>query len=104
MVISRGTGTHNGDDACHESDVAPRHSAFGGLVRAIVQVTEHTDTRLRGIDRDTAHVRLVKSSDKGRERAIEVEAHSDGLTSGSVTIGVTTDERHSVLAVAAQTS
>lgn len=95
-------GTHNGDDACHEPDVAPWHSAFGGLVRAIVQVTEHTDARLRDIDRDVAHVRLVDPSDGVNDRSIQIVASSDGLTSGHVTIDVSTDERHSVLAVAAK--
>eukprot|EP01052_Picozoa_sp_SAG31_P002772 SAG31_NODE_100_length_25264_cov_38.715359_7_plen_71_part_00 len=66
-------------------------------------MTAHTDARLRNIDRDVAHVRLVDSSDaEVHGRSIEVVASSDGLTSGHVSIGVSTDERHAVLAVAAQ--
>jgi hypothetical protein len=96
----RVVGTHNGDDACHEPDVAPWHSAFGGLVRAIVNLTEHTDQRLRHIDRDVARLQLA-SDDAPPLRTIEVVARSAGLESGRATIGVSTDERYGVLAVAA---
>ena len=35
--------THNGDNRCHEPNHASWHSAFNGLVRAIIQVKEqHT--------------------------------------------------------------
>ena len=69
-------GSHNGDDQTHEPDLGPWHSAFGGLVRGIVKVTEHSDSRLGGIDRDVAHVGLADEVEQEeQERVIEVVAH-----------------------------
>ena len=72
----RVVGSHNGDDQTHEPDLGAWHSAFGGLVRGIVKVTEHSDSRLGGIDRDVAHVKLAEEMEQEeQERMIEVVAH-----------------------------
>eukprot|EP01051_Picozoa_sp_SAG22_P005553 SAG22_NODE_333_length_12162_cov_11.415237_5_plen_715_part_00 len=91
-------GTHNGDDQCHEPDLAPWHSAFGGLIRGIVKVTRHSDARLSSIDRESAQVTLVGTEPE----AITVVARSPGLKTATVTIAVSTNEMHSPLAAAAR--
>ena len=45
FAVTAGPGrvlaTHNGDNACHEPNHASWHSSYAGLVRGIVQVTQH---------------------------------------------------------------
>ena len=98
----RVVGTHNGDDQCHEPDLAPWHSAFGGLARGIVKVTKHSDARLASVDQDPAQVTLV-SGGGTEDESITVVAHSPGLKTGSITLAVSTDETlHSPMAAAAR--
>lgn len=87
-------GTHNGDQHCHEPNNAPWHSAYHGLVRAVIRVTG-TSARsarerelLARIDLDgpmAAGVTTPATED------IVVEATSEGLGSVRITIPVSTD-------------
>jgi len=105
--------TANGDNACHEPNHAPWHSAFNGLARAFVQVTEHHTgsvaerARLAGIDTEIAHTKVVHHpSHMAAVKApssITVVATSAGLKSATVEIPVSADSAvHGVLAAAAR--
>ncbi len=101
-------GVGNGDPSCHEPNQVPWRSAYHGLARAIVQVTQdHSSSSLRRkrlmqIDCDggiRTHVLLPE--DTTADDAIVVEASVDGLGTSTVSIPVTSDEyTHGVLAVA----
>lgn len=105
--------TANGDNACHEPNHAPWHSAFNGLARAFVQVTEHHTgsvaerARLAAIDTEIAHTTVVHhpsqtTADKA-PRSITVVASSAGLKSATVEIPVSVESAvHGVLPVAAR--
>lgn len=102
-------GTGNGDPSCHELNQIPQRSAYHGLARAIVQVTEDSSSssvhrkRLLQIDRDGGTLtRIVHPGGTSTaDEAIVVEASVDGLGTSSVSIPVTSDEyTHGVLAVA----
>ena len=117
FAIKAGPGrvlaTHNGDNACHEPNHASWHSAFVGMARAIVQVTEHrTGTpaeraRLASINVEVAHATVVVPSDADDAAAapaasITVVASSPGLASGTVEIPVSDSAAHGVLPTAAR--
>ena len=102
-------GVGNGDPFCHEPNKASWRSAYHGLARAIIQVTENTAISsykrrlLRQIDRDggirTAIVHQTVTFP--RSDAIVVIASAEGLESSTVSIPVSTDvESDGVLAVA----
>ena len=104
-------GVGNGDPACHEPNHASWRSAYHGLARVVVQVTEdHASSsqhrhRLLQIDRDGGihtHIRHpgVSSPSKFAD-SIVVEVSAPGVGSSTVTIPVTTDiVTHNVLNVA----
>lgn len=99
------TAAHNGDNHCHEPNNASWHSAYVGLVRAFVQVTQHrvgslADRQLlSAIDLDTAHVTVPTSGPAPTK--IVVTATSPGLRSATIEIPVSTDgSRHGVLSTA----
>lgn len=113
FAVASGPGrvlaTHNGDNTCHEPNHASWHSAFVGLARAIVQVTEHRigtpeqRARLAEIDRESAHTRVVGGTlGPSGSSSIVVVASSPGLASATVEIPVSTEEQHSVLAAASR--
>jgi len=102
-------GVGNGNPTCHEPNHASWRSAYHGLARAIVQVTEdHASPeqhrrRLLQIDTEggvRTHI-VLPGMHAGAADNIVVEASAPGLGSSMVTIPVTDDmENHSVLAVA----
>ena len=113
FTITEGPGrvlaTHNGDHKCHEPNHAAWHSAYLGLVRAIVQVTQDrvgslaSRQLLSSVDADTADVIVITSDKELVPRSIVVTASASGLRSGSVAIPVSIDAfEHSVLAAAQQ--
>ena len=102
-------GVGNGDPSCHEPNKASWRSAYHGLARAIVQVTQnaasslHHRKRLIQIDRDGGvHTHIVPLGDTSpRDDAIVVQASAKGLESSTVSIPVSTDAgTHGVLAAA----
>ena len=101
-------GVGNGDPSCHEPNQVPWRSAYHGLARAIIQVTEASASsnlhrkRLMQVDRDgDIHTRVVLPGDTSTAADIVVEAAVDGLGTSTVSIPVTSDEdTHGVLAVA----
>eukprot|EP00118_Oscarella_pearsei_P001518 m.7665 g.7665 ORF g.7665 m.7665 type:complete len:973 (+) comp19344_c0_seq1:163-3081(+) len=104
-------GVGNGDPMCHEPNTVPWRSAFHGLARAIVQVTEHGSgsrshrKRLAEIDRDGGKRTRILGVEGWAEPAAEsivVEATAEGLSSANVTIPVSTDPADGVLSVAAK--
>ena len=109
FAVTAGPGrviaTHNGDNACHEPNHGSWHSAYAGLVRGIVQVTEHRAGSLRqrallaAISMDLAHT-AVPLDDTVAPSSITVVASSPGLTSATVQIPVSALPEHSVLATA----
>ena len=102
-------GVGNGDPSCHEPNKASWRSAYHGLVRAIVQVTQnaasslHHRKRLIQIDRDggvRTHI-VHPGNTSPRDDAIVVQASVKGLESSTVSIPVSTDANaHGVLAAA----
>ena len=102
-------GVGNGNPTCHEPNHASWRSAYHGLARAIVQVTEdHASPeqhrhRLLQIDTEGGVRTRIVLPGIHAEAAdnIVVEASAPGLGSSTVTIPVTDDmENHNVLAVA----
>ena len=97
--------SHNGDNACHEPNDAAWHSSFVGLVRAFVQVTEHSvgsvgeRRRLASIDCEVAHT-TVPLTQHSAATSITVTASSPGLASATVQIPVSADSAHGVLQAA----
>merc|ERR1711907_304097 len=97
FTVSAGPGrviaTANGDNACHEPNHAPWHSAFNGLARAFVQVTEHRTgsaaerARLAAIDTEIAHTTVVHHhslmTSAKAPSSITVVASSVGLQSAT---------------------
>lgn len=102
-------GVGNGDPSCHEPNHASWRSAYHGLARAIVQVTENSATpedhrhRLLQIDAEGGvRTRIVPPGVHVKApESIVVEASAPGLGSSMVTIPVSTDiGKHSVLSIA----
>ena len=104
-------GVGNGDPACHEPNHASWRSAYHGLARVVVQVTEdHASSsqhrhRLLQIDRDggiRTHIRHPEVSSPSKfADGIVVEVSAPDVGSSTVTIPVTTDiVTHNVLNVA----
>ncbi len=102
-------GVGNGDPSCHEPNQVPWRSAYHGLARAIVQVTQDGSSsalhrkRLIQIDRDGGILTRIVPPDakSAAPDVIVVEAAVDGLGKASVSIPVNTDESvHRVLASA----
>ena len=108
FAVTAGPGrviaTHNGDNACHEPNHASWHSAYAGLVRGIVQVTEHRAGSLHerallaAISMEIAHTAVPL--DAAAPSSITVVASSPGLASATVEIPVSQRPEHSVLATA----
>lgn len=100
--------THNGDNRNHQLNHGAVHSAFQGLVRGIVQVTEHrtgtaaTRARMASIDKEAANVATITAVGHGSAPTyITVTATSPGLTSATIDIPVSDDEAmHGVLQAA----
>lgn len=101
--------THNGDVQNHEPNLATWHSAYHGLVRGIVRVTQNAASppwhrsRLAEIDLDghAGPTELIASGVLDAT-SIVVQASSPGLIAGRATIVLSTDEStDGVLAVAA---
>ena len=100
-------GVGNGDPLCHEPNRATWRSAYHGLARAVVQVTENHATsdrdRILQIDAEgnrRTHI-VPSASDIAPPSEIVVAATVEGLGSAKVVIPLTIDvERESVLAVA----
>jgi hypothetical protein len=105
-------GVGNGNPQCHEPNQASWRSAYHGLARVIVQVTEDHSTpsshrqRLIQIDRDGSKRTYIQDPLQPVEApdAIVVQASVEGVGSSTVTIPVTTDgTTHNVLSVAKAT-
>ena len=104
-------GTHNGDPHCYEPNNAPWHSAYHGLVRAVIRVTRldarsPAELKLLGqIDLDgPAAAANQQRSPKG-SAPIVVEAGSPGFASVRVSIPVSmSPEADGVFAVAEATA
>jgi len=97
-------GAHNGDVHCHEPNGASWHSAYHGLVRAVVQVTSaagrsaYERSLLAIVDADTTPDAY---DDWAGDAEIVLEASADGLVSDQVSIAVSTDlHKDSVMATA----
>ena len=101
-------GTGNGDPSCHEPNQVPWRSAYHGLARAIVQVTQDSSSshlhrkRLLQIDRDGGVVtRIANPGDTFADSEIVIEASVDGMGTSTVSIPVTSDvDNYGPLAVA----
>jgi hypothetical protein len=105
-------GVGNGDPTNHEPNQAAWRSAYHGLVRGIIQVTADSaspewhrralaEVDIDGGVRTQIHTGAGQNDEPGA--AIVVEASADGLSTGSVTVPVSSDmAAHSVLAVAAR--
>ena len=111
----RVVGSHNGNQSCHEPNHAPWHSAYQGLVRGVIMVTEDSATpdwhrdRMLEIDGAANSIVVPSNSDRsdrsGAAEAIVVSIASEGLTSATVSIPVSTDvSKDGVMAVAAATA
>jgi hypothetical protein len=94
-------GTGNGDPHCHEPNNAPWHSAYHGLVRAVIRVTStaarsaHERELLASIDMGIDHKLMSQDT-----APIVVEASADGFESVQMSIATSTDSSDSVLATA----
>lgn len=109
FTVTAGPGrvlaSHNGDQTCHEPNKAPWHSAFVGLVRAFVQVTEHSvgslaDRQLlASIDLDVAQAHVTTGTGPA-PATITVTASSPGLKSATLEIPVSASTLHDVLSTA----
>lgn len=95
-------GSHNGDPHCHEPNNAPWHSAYHGLVRAVVRVASVAgrprDERvlLASIDAHgpmsaAAQLGAPSSRDAMDTSPIVVEASTPGFAPARVSIPVSTD-------------
>ena len=99
-------GVGNGNPNCHEPNKATWRSAYHGLVRAVVQVTENYATsdrdRILQIDSDAGkRTKIIPSSSKiAPPGEIVVSATVEGLTTSKLSIPLTTNMSESVLAVA----
>ena len=100
-------GVGNGDPSCHEPNQADWRSAYHGLARVIVQVTEdHTSKyrdRMIQIDRDGGkRTRIFDSNTEAPDLdGIIVQVSASGVGSSTVTIPVTTDaDNYNILTVA----
>ena len=91
-------GVGNGDPSSHQPNVASSRLAYGGLARAVVQVTVDAVSPGRGLQAFIDNVRST-SGDAPVEDII-VAATAPGLVGGKLTIPVSVDSRDSVLAVA----
>ena len=105
-------GVHSGDPASHEHNQSPFHTAYHGLVRAVVGVTTDLATsrearhRMKMMEPDNHVVAFETSEAEEATLAaadIVVEASALGLMTQRVTIKTSTDAaKDSVLAVAAR--
>ena len=101
-------GVGNGNPTCHELNQNTWRSAYHGLARAIIQVTENRvssdQERKRLLQVDSDPVRRTRIVPPGEPSAaadtIVVEASSPGLKSAQVSIALSADMKDSVLAVA----
>ena len=101
-------GVGNGDPSCHEYNQVSSRSAYHGLSRVVVQVTEDSASsplhrkRMIQIDRDGGiRTRVVSPDGASDANSIVVQVSVDDLGSTTVTIPVTSDEStHGVMAVA----
>ena len=106
-------GVHSGDPASHEPNQAEFHTAYHGLVRAVVQVTTHLAAsradrmRMKRMEPDNEVV-MVDTPEREAAFAaqdIVVEASAPGLPAQRVAIKTSTDAaQDGVLAVAAKTA
>lgn len=99
-------GTHNGDTHRHTSNASPWSTAFHGLVRAVVRVTDTSgieagirDVAAR-VDVDGPLSSLPPRKTSAPPEPIVVEASSPGLGFVRVSIPVSADASAAVLAVA----
>ena len=101
-------GVGNGDPACHEPNQVPWRSAYHGLVRGIIKVTQdaaeaavHRQTMsLVDVDGAKGQVHVVDPS-RVKGSNIVVLASADGLSSAELEIQVSTDtQTDGVLAAA----
>eukprot|EP01043_Picozoa_sp_COSAG02_P047906 COSAG02_NODE_4642_length_5137_cov_4.568877_1_plen_438_part_00 len=106
----RVVGAHNGNPQCHEPNQVAWHSAYHGLVRAIVITTEDKSSpprhrgRMQEIDVDSgAQTRIITetSDDAAAATPIVLQATAQGLLSATITIPTSTDPSDSVMQVAA---
>jgi hypothetical protein len=95
-------GAHSGDPQSHEPNQASSHTAYHGLVRAVIKVTK--DTALPYWQRQRlAHIDVGRTDTVTAGAAdgpIVIEAHAQGLQGGTVSIDVSVDEADSVLRAA----
>jgi len=97
-------GTHNGDTKCIEPNNAPWHSAYHGLVRAVVRVTATSSRSV--LERELlAQIDVDGPMAAGLEHDVTaqhilVEATSPGFAPAQVLIPVSTDAKDTVMAVA----
>ena len=99
-------GVGNGDPTCHEPNQATWRSAYHGLARAIIQVTQDHTTpnrdRIIQIDRDGGQRTLIGDPKTPRETldGIVVEVSAPGAGTATVTIPVSTDTSDGVIPTA----
>ena len=99
-------GVGNGNPTCHEPNQATWRSAYHGLARAIIQVTEDHVTpnrdRIIEIDRDEGKRTLIGDPRVPRESLddIVVQVSAPGVGSATVTIPVSTEPNEGVLSTA----
>ena len=97
-------GTGNGDPHCHEPNNAPWHSAYHGLVRAVVRVSSAAglSSHERGLlsQIDKSGLVVDGSSDDINSAPIVVEATAAGFAPARLSIPTSTDPADNVLAVA----
>ena len=101
-------GVGNGNPSCQEFNQVPHRSAYHGLARAVVQVTEDSASSpihrklMMQIDQDGGYrTRIVPPGEMSYADAIVVEVSAGGLESSTISIPVTSDDNtHGVLASA----
>lgn len=105
-------GAHNGNPQCHEPNQVAWHSAYHGLVRAIVMTTEDKSSpswhreRLQEIDIEAGtQTRIAtKTGDDAIDNVavpIVLQATAPGLSTATITIPTSTDVADGVMHVAA---
>ena len=104
---ARIVGAHNGDPQCHEPNQVKWHSAYHGLVRCMVMVTEDKSSdlwhraRLAEIDVETGLLTQIAPGTDDAATPIVLQASADGLPGVSITIPTSTSASAGVMAVAA---
>lgn len=104
---ARIVGCSNGDPADHEPNHVAAHLTYHGLVRVIVKVVEKATGDDAGraleatVNPDAGRGAFSSSIGHASAKSFTVTAYGTGLQHGEVEVALSTDEKDSVLSVAA---